>query len=98
MKHFIYITLIIIASLTSYWIGTQTWYFDINNKPHHFNTEKARLAEVKYGNAMFEALHWWYERYPILWEETFKNTKEYKNMEIANEGNWEDFYLDWNKK
>lgn len=92
MKHIIYIILIIIAGLTGYWCGQQTWIWDVNNKPHWFNTEEARLAEVKYANACLEGLHWYYLDNQDYWNNVFKKTNEYKNIEIANEGDWEDFY------
>ena len=92
MKHFIYITLIIIASITGYWIGQQSWFIDINNKPYYYNTEEALNAERKYCNALFESLHWYYLDNQDYWNNVFKKTNEYKNIEIANNGDWEDFY------
>ena len=96
MKHVIYIILIIISALCGYWCGQQTWIVDINNKPHYFNTENARLQEIKYCNATIEALHYFYRKDTTYWNNVFKLTPEYKNIEIANEGDWEDFYApDW---
>ena len=92
MKHIIYIILIIISALSGYWIGQQTWIFDTNNKPHYFNTEEARLQEVKYCNAIIEGLHWYYRQDTVKWNNEFKNTKEFKNIELINNGDWEDFY------
>lgn len=92
MKHVIYIILIIISTLCGYWIGQQTWIFDTNNKPHYFNTEEARLHEVKYSNALLEGLHWYMRDDSAYWHEVFMNTIEYQNIEKANEGDWEDFY------
>lgn len=92
MKHLIYIILIIISALCGYWIGQQTWIFDINNKPHYFNTEEARLQEVKYSNALFEGLHWYYLDNKDYWENVFKKTIEYHKIDSINGGDWEDFY------
>ena len=92
MKHIIYIILIIISALSGYWIGQQTWIFDTNNKPHYFNTEEARLQEVQYGNALFEALHWYYIQDSVKWNNEFKATKEYNKIDSLNNGDWEDFY------
>ena len=92
MKHIIYIILIIISALSGYWIGQQSWFIDINNKPHYFNTEEARLQEVKYCNAIIEGLHWYYKQDTTKWNNEFKNTKEFKNIELINNGDWEDFY------
>ena len=95
MKHLIYISAIIIALFTGYWIGSQTWIFDINKIPHHFNTEEARLQEVKYCNATLEALHYFYQKDTIYWNGTFKNTAEYHKIDSINKGDWEDFYVEW---
>ena len=93
MKHLIYCVAIVIAGLIGYYCGTQTWYTDVTTmQVHHYNTEESRLAEVKYCNAALEALHWYYRNDTIFWNEFFKITDEYKNLEVANNGDWEDFY------
>lgn len=92
MKHFIYITLIIIAGITGYWIGQQSWFFDINNKPYWYNTQEALNEERAYANAMFEGLHWWYRQNTNWWEYQFKNSPEYNKIDSINQGDWEDFY------
>lgn len=92
MKHIIYIILIIIASITSHWIGQQSWFIDINNKPHYYNTEEALNAERKYCNATIEALHWYYRDDTTYWKERFMITKEYQKIDSINQGDWEDFY------
>lgn len=32
------------------------------------------------------------------WKEVIMNTPEYKALDLAKEGDWEDFYFDWNTK
>lgn len=93
MKHIIYIILIIIAGLTGYWCGQQTWYTDVTTmQVSYYNTAESLKAEREYCNACLEGLHWWYRQNTNWWEYQFKNTQEYKNIEIANNGDWEDFY------
>ena len=92
MKHFIYITLIIIAGITGYWIGQQSWFIDINNKPYWYNTQEALNKERAYANALLEGLHWYMRDDSAYWHKVFMNTIEYKNIEKANNGDWEDFY------
>ena len=96
MKRLFYILLLLVCTYLGYWVGCQTWYKDVNYKLYHYNTEEARLSEVKYCNSMIEALHWYYRNDTALWNETFRNTQEYKNIELINQGDWEDFYSpDW---
>lgn len=92
MKHFIYITLIVIFTICGYYAGKHSWYTDINGKPYCYNTEEALNAERKYCNATIEALHYFYRKDTTNWNNVFKLTPEYKNIEIANNGDWEDFY------
>lgn len=95
MKHLIYIILIIIAGFTGYWCGEQTWFLDINNMPHYFNTEEARLTELKYSNAVLDGLHYFYQKDEKLWKDSFMLTETYKKIEEVNQGEWEDFYCEW---
>lgn len=92
MKHIIYIILIIISTLCGYWIGQQTWFFDINHKPYWYNTQEALDSEKAYCNACFEGLHWWYRQNTNWWEYQFVNTTEYHKIDSINQGDWEDFY------
>lgn len=82
----------LLCGFLGYLVGSNSWYIDNNNKIQHFNTENARLQEVKYCNACLEALHWFYRNDTVFWNNTFMLTKEYKNIEVANNGDWEDFY------
>ena len=93
MNQLLYFLLLVLCTYAGYWVGSQTWILDVNNVPHRmFNTEEARLSEVKYCNACIEALHYFYRQDTVKWNTEFKATKEYKNIELANNGDWEDFY------
>ena len=95
MKKLIYILLLMVCTYVSYWCGNQTWIWDTSHKPHWFNTEDARLREIKYCNAVIEGLHYYYQRDKVFWKDTFMTTKEYKQINEVNQGDWEDFYCDW---
>lgn len=95
MKKLLYIVILIACTYVGYWCGCQTWFMDINYKPHHFNTEEARLHELKYCNSILKGLHYFYQRDKAFWTDSFMQTKEYKNIEEINQKEWEDFYCDW---
>ena len=92
MKHFIYITLIILFTICGYYAGKHSWYTDINGKPFCYDTEEALNSERAYCNALLEGLHWWYRQNTNWWDYQFVGSEEYKNIEKANNGDWEDFY------
>lgn len=92
MKHFIYISLIILFTICGYYAGQYEWYFDINNKPHCYNIKEVLDEERAYCNATIEGLHWWYRQNTNWWEYQFKNTPEYHKIDSINQGDWEDFY------
>ena len=93
MNKLLYFLLLVLCTYAGYWVGSQTWILDVDNVPHRmFNTEEARLSEVKYCNALIEGLHYFYRQDTVKWENEFKATNEYKNIETANNGEWEDFY------
>ena len=52
--------------------------------------------KTRYIGALMEGLHWYYQGNKQEWHEVFMNTQEYRNIDRANEGDWEDFYYDWN--
>ena len=95
MKKLIYIIILIVCTYIGFWCGQQTWILDANYKVHHFNTEEARNCEVKYCNAVINGLHWYYQRDKQLWKDSFMITNEYNQINVANDGDWEDFYTDW---
>lgn len=95
MKKLIYIAILVICTYTGYHIGENTWVHPLNSPTYHFNTEEARQAEIKYSNAVLEGLHYFYQRDPKFWVDSFALTEEYKHIEQANHGDWEDFYCEW---
>lgn len=96
MKHLIYIILIIISAFCGYFYATYDMYEDINSKPHFYNVREILAGERRLSNALLEGLHWYMRDDSVRWYNTFMNTVEYKNIEKANNGDWEDFYAeDW---
>lgn len=71
-----------------YWVGSQTWIDGT-----HFNTEEARLNEVKLAGACINGLHWYFDGNPKEWREQFMLTKEYREIDSLMQHDWEDFYL-----
>lgn len=52
-------------------------------------------GERRYCASTLRLLHWFYENDKDYWRNVVMNTQEYKLVEGANEGDWEDFYCDW---
>ena len=92
MKHLIYIILIIISAFCGYFYATYDIYEDIKGRPHFYNVREILAGERKLSNALLEGLHWYYLDNKDYWNNVFMKTNEYKNIEIANNGDWEDFY------
>ena len=92
MKHLIYTILILISACLGFFFGRYDWYVDTNNKYYPYNIKEHLNAEHEYANALFEGLHWYMRDDSAYWDTVFKNTVEYKNIEKANNGDWEDFY------
>ncbi len=92
MKKILTLILIILAGIIGYSISNYKVYTDAEGKYHLYSKQELLTAETKHCNAVIEGLHWYYRNDTTLWNKTFKNTKEYKNIEIANNGDWEDFY------
>lgn len=92
MKRFIFIILIIITGAIGFFFGRYDWYTDINGKYYPYNIKEYLEEEREYANALFEGLHWYMRDDTTHWNMVFKNTVEYKNIEKANNSDWEDFY------
>ena len=92
MKHAIYIFLIIAASTVSFILGRYDWYKDVDGNYYPYSMKDALIAERQYCNACLEGLHWWYRQNTNWWDFQFKISDEYKKIEEANQGDWEDFY------
>lgn len=95
MKKLIYTLLLVFCTYAGYWVGQQTWIVDMNEKVHFFNTEEARLSEIKYCNALLEGLHYYYSQDTTFWNTEFTKTPEFKHINDANKGDWEDFFAPW---
>lgn len=80
------------TNLASWYIGSHD--IIVAEGGVHVKNLKASLAhEREYANALLEGLHRFYGSDDNdTWFEDFMPTKEYKNIERVNGGNWEDFY------
>lgn len=83
-------TAFVAVAFVSYWLGSQTWCFD--KGVTHFNTEDARLGEVRLSNAILGSLRSMYHDNPQWWNDVFMESDEYARIDEALQGDWEDFY------
>ena len=83
------------TAFAAYWVGTQTWFFDIHGRPYHYTSQEAEIAERRYCGAALNLLHRFYQEDKQRWHSEIMGTQEYKDLETANGGDWEDFYCDW---
>lgn len=78
---------------TAYWVGTQTWIFDVDGIPHHYTSQEAEFAERRIAGNALKLLHRFYGNDDNeMWFDLVMPSQEYKDLDNALEGDWEDFY------
>ena len=102
MKKFIYIIILAICCMASYYIGSHDIYMARDCHPdgsesiwypHSEDIRTSLKFEREYANALFEGLHRFYSNDDNdFWFESFVHTKEYAKIDSLNQGDWEDFY------
>lgn len=99
----IVVILLCITNTITYFIGSHTFI----TPTCFFNTEKARVEEIKYCNAWIELCHYYlYDNNPNnpydsiekhnYWYDVVMESDYYQQIDSLNQRDWEDWYCDWN--
>lgn len=87
---------IVAASFYAGWKWNDTEiYKSLDNSYFVMSKTDMLNGERKYCASTLRLLHWFYENDKDYWRNVVMDTEEYKLVEDANCGDWEDFYCDW---